>query len=1111
MEERSRLEAALLAVVRDLQSRGSVSFSSLKDAIRVSPAAALLARAGIQYPYIERLPLLRGVLVAEKIVYDAAYTLVAVHPLATLEEVENFALKQIAIHMQRFGKVSAGSGAGARQPPRSLQAFGIGPFALSHLANELFRLPANPKEAASVHSTDVLSELPSLDETAAWADAYRAAALRLGLSPATIAIPKRLPTFRHLRNLVVAAMPNEDRAVRAAARAARRVAAAASGSRGQPSNSQPAPCLPPEPATPVASRELLSDQQFATRLPIEPAPSRGPSCIGAPADVGAASVSSALAAAVPLRTSLLWLNAFVSEAAAWQGDLPLVECTALTSEHPTTLACVERVQRRVPGDDDGLWCMLCDELRDSTVLPPPPDPRALRVMLQNLRSAGGGVAAGAVLGALGENVHRLLAELELGNESGAPTANVAEAGAVLLVAAREVGCLRVRDLAREVAASRAAAAAVAPAVPSPAACAAFAAEAARMNLFSGLPPDVVVDDVAHGRASRIAGAPAPAWGGLSEALRPEVVRFVTAAFARFPVGTPVDEVLPAARAALATHWGLANPSELWPALLSPQSDVATPTSPGERARAMEEVAAAAAAQASFPAVVSSAALARVGIEGDTAPIRSIAAFAEIATALASVPLLRDAGAWLVWDIVFRPTLGPLGEYLAGEGGAAACASAGLRFVEGPRGIFTRVTAAPASGVAAMTSALGYRDAVTAAASLASYAAFDAPDRSALAVASEAAALAATTAFAGVDSEGGAVRAAQLLLRALAVTPAALHAALGSCVWLPAMLSLGHGALSLGAVAALAVSGGDDERCALLAALVAWPGARDGHADAAIDALLSRSHALAPDDVRSGSQCRVNSTAPLEAVEDHGTDASEQETRSDPAASAYPEDEEVSDTESRLQPPPSVSAACELVGAIRDEWLASRDSAGLAHRVAVAATGRLAGELYADAAHFVCEVLQNADDNTYAADVAPSIEFRLDMASEGGRAELVISNNERGFRRCDVVAICQTGGSTKTASGFIGKKGLGWKSVFAVTARPEVHSGHVCVQWLAWVGEGAHVWRHRPPPQVLPLRAVILCKTRGQSMLAASVRWASWRRRGLRSRTAAPCRGNLVRV
>jgi hypothetical protein len=91
-------------------------------------------------------------------------------------------------------------------------------------------------------------------------------------------------------------------------------------------------------------------------------------------------------------------------------------------------------------------------------------------------------------------------------------------------------------------------------------------------------------------------------------------------------------------------------------------------------------------------------------------------------------------------------------------------------------------------------------------------------------------------------------------------------------------------------------------------------------------------------------------------------------------------------------------------------------------------------LYNDQGHFVLEVIQNADDNDYDSKQIPRLEFHITPNS------LRLVNNELGFREENVSALCTTGKSSKSKSrGYIGEKGIGFKSVFAVSDAPEIHS------------------------------------------------------------------------
>ena len=106
--------------------------------------------------------------------------------------------------------------------------------------------------------------------------------------------------------------------------------------------------------------------------------------------------------------------------------------------------------------------------------------------------------------------------------------------------------------------------------------------------------------------------------------------------------------------------------------------------------------------------------------------------------------------------------------------------------------------------------------------------------------------------------------------------------------------------------------------------------------------------------------------------------------------------------------------------------------------------RLSKELYSKDTHFVLELIQNADDNSYhesllsafSSEDVPALKFTV------GPSSVSVLNNELGFGEKNVRAICDVGRSTKGAhhSGYIGQKGIGFKSVFRVTDTPEIHSG-----------------------------------------------------------------------
>ncbi|EON96180.1 putative ino80 chromatin remodeling complex protein [Phaeoacremonium minimum UCRPA7] len=100
---------------------------------------------------------------------------------------------------------------------------------------------------------------------------------------------------------------------------------------------------------------------------------------------------------------------------------------------------------------------------------------------------------------------------------------------------------------------------------------------------------------------------------------------------------------------------------------------------------------------------------------------------------------------------------------------------------------------------------------------------------------------------------------------------------------------------------------------------------------------------------------------------------------------------------------------------------------------------LAKNLYTSKARFVFELLQNADDNKFEKAVAlgsvPFVSFRVYPR------KIVLECNEDGFNHDNLVAICSVGKSSKTgAQGYIGEKGIGFKSVFMAAWKAHIQSG-----------------------------------------------------------------------
>lgn len=88
------------------------------------------------------------------------------------------------------------------------------------------------------------------------------------------------------------------------------------------------------------------------------------------------------------------------------------------------------------------------------------------------------------------------------------------------------------------------------------------------------------------------------------------------------------------------------------------------------------------------------------------------------------------------------------------------------------------------------------------------------------------------------------------------------------------------------------------------------------------------------------------------------------------------------------------------------------------------------DLYNDPSHFIYEILQNAEDTS-----AEYVRFEL------YKDKIDIYHNGRNFNIADIVSITGIGISTKKENiNAIGKFGVGFKSVFAITESPSIYSG-----------------------------------------------------------------------
>lgn len=94
--------------------------------------------------------------------------------------------------------------------------------------------------------------------------------------------------------------------------------------------------------------------------------------------------------------------------------------------------------------------------------------------------------------------------------------------------------------------------------------------------------------------------------------------------------------------------------------------------------------------------------------------------------------------------------------------------------------------------------------------------------------------------------------------------------------------------------------------------------------------------------------------------------------------------------------------------------------------------------YTERTHFIFELLQNAED---ALERRPpqwtgSRTIKFELVSD----KLIVSHFGDPFNEEDVLGICSIGQSTKDSERNIGRFGIGFKSVYVYTDRPEIHSG-----------------------------------------------------------------------
>ncbi|KAF2173314.1 hypothetical protein M409DRAFT_17255 [Zasmidium cellare ATCC 36951] len=117
----------------------------------------------------------------------------------------------------------------------------------------------------------------------------------------------------------------------------------------------------------------------------------------------------------------------------------------------------------------------------------------------------------------------------------------------------------------------------------------------------------------------------------------------------------------------------------------------------------------------------------------------------------------------------------------------------------------------------------------------------------------------------------------------------------------------------------------------------------------------------------------------------------------------------------------------------------RESMHNMRKVASQSIKALASNIYGSNARFFFELLQNADDNCFTRAKTHGSQpfFNFDLRPD----HIIVDCNEDGFEKKNLEAICTVGDSSKTTShGYIGNKGIGFKSVFMVARKINIESG-----------------------------------------------------------------------
>ena len=132
---------------------------------------------------------------------------------------------------------------------------------------------------------------------------------------------------------------------------------------------------------------------------------------------------------------------------------------------------------------------------------------------------------------------------------------------------------------------------------------------------------------------------------------------------------------------------------------------------------------------------------------------------------------------------------------------------------------------------------------------------------------------------------------------------------------------------------------------------------------------------------------------------------------------------------------------------------------------------LLADRYAERTHFIFELLQNTED-ALSKQQGSSNKIHTSIKFEITDDALSITHYGKPFDDKDVRGICGIAESTKDGNTAIGRFGIGFKSVYAFTDRPEIHSGseHFAIENYVWPkGIPAIKLENNETRIILPLR------------------------------------------